>query len=118
MDCYLTFNYSYLTDDLEAQHKQLKEKLDKLQSLASSLQMQLAVAQSDAAALQSEKEQCQKEHAEQCQKLQAAIDAAIVEKNQLEVKWQKDFEQLRTHHSGKSEKRLKIFLRHLQSICI
>lgn len=63
--------------------------------------MQLAAAQSDATAVQLEKEQCQKEHAEQCQKLQAAIDAAIVEKDQLEVKWQNDFEQLRTHHSGK-----------------
>lgn len=64
--------------------------------------MQLAAAQSEAAAMILEKENYQKEHAEQCQKLQAAIEAAIAEKDQLEFKWQNDFEQLRTHHSGRN----------------
>lgn len=90
------------SDDLEEHHQKLKTQLDRLQTLSVSLQMQLATAQNEARALLQDKEQCQKEHADQCQKLQDAINTAIVEKEALELKWQNDFEQLRTHHSGKT----------------
>lgn len=71
-----------------------------MQALSAALQLQLTTAQSDATAVRLEKDQCVADQTAEREKMQAAIDAVIAERNQLEHKWQTDFEQLRTHHSG------------------
>lgn len=87
--------------DLEKRYAELKNKSDQMQSLAISLQVQLAEAHGEVAELKLEKERLNKEREVEKLALQDALDAAIIERAEHEVKWQKEFEQLRTHHSGK-----------------
>lgn len=78
----------------------LRNKLEEAHVLAMSLQHRLSEAQTEAVVMGAEKEACIEAHAMEMQRMQATIDAAIAERTELEIKWQKDFEQLRTHHSG------------------
>lgn len=79
---------------------ELKEKLDRMQALAISLQIQLSTAQAAVDDLQAERERLKRERDEEKQALQDALDAAIIERAQNDAKWQRDFEQLRTLNSG------------------
>lgn len=87
--------------ELEKRQTELKNKSDQMQSLAISLQVQLAEAHVEVSELRSEKERLVKEREIEKRALQEALDAAIIERAEHEVKWQKEFEQLRTHHSGR-----------------
>lgn len=64
------------------------------------LQIQLAEAQCDASDARKEKEACQKTHELEKKRLQDALDAAEVERKKVEIKWQLEFEHLRTVNSG------------------
>lgn len=78
-----------------------KQKLDRMQSLAISLQVQLTQAQSDLIDLRAEKERFERERNEEKQALQDALDAAIIERAENDAKWQREYEQLRTLNSGR-----------------
>lgn len=88
------------SDNLEADYLELKQKLDQMQSLAISLQVQLSSAQGDLSDLRAEKEKLISERDVERQALQDALDAAIIERAENDAKWQRDFEQLRTLNSG------------------
>lgn len=79
----------------------MKQKLDQMQSLAISLQVQLSKAQTDLNESRTERERLIRERADEKQALQDALDAAIIERAENDAKWQRDFEQLRTFNSGK-----------------
>lgn len=85
---------------MEADYLELKQKLDQMQSLAISLQVQLSSAQGDLSDLRAEKEKLISERDVERQALQDALDAAIIERAENDAKWQRDFEQLRTLNSG------------------
>lgn len=88
------------SDALQADHLELKQKLDQMQSLAISLQVQLSTAQNETADLRAEHERLTHERDVERQALQDALDAAIIERAENDAKWQRDFEQLRTLNSG------------------
>lgn len=79
----------------------MKQKLDQMQSLAISLQVQLSTAQSQVNESRNERERLIRERADEKQALQDALDAAIMERAENDAKWQRDFEQLRTLNSGR-----------------
>lgn len=83
----------------------MKQKLDQMQSLAISLQVQLSTAQSELNESRTERERLIRERADEKQALQDALDAAIMERAENDAKWQRDFEQLRTLNSGKPSRR-------------
>lgn len=95
-------------DNLQGDHIDLRQKLDQMQSLAISLQVQLSSAQNDLTDVRAEKEKLIKERDVERQALQDALDAAIIERAENDAKWQRDFEQLRTLNSGINMKELKI----------
>lgn len=88
------------------------------QQLVNTLQTQLTNAQNDATIVRNEKEQCVAEHNLQQQQLQTALDAAITERHNMDTKWQIDFEQLRTHHSGRFILIFKITITYFECISI
>lgn len=96
------FFYQFISDDLEARYTELQDRFAQMQKLAIALQVQLAEAQCDVADLRAEKERLIKERDEEKQGLQDALDAAIIDRAEIEARWQRDFEQLRTVNSGKS----------------
>lgn len=67
---------------------------------ASLLETKLSAAQSEAYSVRCDKDQCIAEHAQEKDRLQAALDAAIQERVRRDAKWQAEFEQLRTVNSG------------------
>lgn len=93
--------FFFLPDNLQADHLDLKQKLDRMQSLAISLQVQLTQAQGDLTDLRSEKERFERERNDERQALQDALDAAIIERAENDAKWQREYEQLRTLNTGK-----------------
>lgn len=100
----LRIEHGYFLDDLEADHIELKQKLDQMQSLAISLQMQLSKSQTDLSESCAAKEHLIKERNIEQQALQDALDAAIIERAENDAKWQRDFEQLRTLNSGNKKR--------------
>lgn len=90
----------FCLDELEVKYDELREKLTQLQTLATSLQVQLADAQSTVTIVRQEREQCMAAHEVEKQKLQDALNLAVQEKIKTETKWHADFEQLRTVNSG------------------
>ena len=85
---------------LQGQYEELDNKYQKLRSLASSLQTQLAIAQSDADICRIEKDKLYEEKNEQLKMLEDNLVSARQEKDELEKKWQKEFETLRNQNQG------------------
>lgn len=73
-------DFSARYTELQTKHLELQTQMEQMQNLAISLQVQLVEKQA----------------------LQDALDAAIIERAENDVKWQRDFEQLRTVNSGKT----------------
>lgn len=94
-------DFSNVSDDLEARYTELQEKFGQMQKLAIGLQVQLAEAQCDAADMRAVRDRLVQEFDEEKQALQDALDEAIIDRAEIEVRWQRDFEQLRTVNSGK-----------------
>lgn len=92
--------FSNIADDLEARYTELQEKFAQMQKLAIGLQVQLAEAQCDAADMRAVRDRLVKEFDEEKEALQDALDAAIIDRAEIEARWQRDFEQLRTVNSG------------------
>lgn len=90
-----------LPDELEARYNEKSEKLEQMQKLAVELQVQLADAQCDAADMRAVRDRLVKEFDEERQALQDALDGAIIDRAEIEVHWQREYEQLRTLNSGK-----------------
>ncbi|XP_031632588.1 uncharacterized protein LOC116346591 [Contarinia nasturtii] len=95
------FNIKY--NNLQADHIEMKQKLDQMQSLAISLQVQLSTAQNDLTDIRSEKAKLKIERDVERQALQDALDAAIIERAENDAKWQRDFEHMRTLNSDREE---------------
>lgn len=89
-------------EELETQHTELEEKYQQTKSLASTLQTQLAFAQSDTEQCRTEKEKLREEKDAELKSLQEALDKSQKERKESEEKWKKEFEVLRTQTAGKS----------------
>ncbi|XP_063699978.1 repetitive organellar protein-like isoform X2 [Culicoides brevitarsis] len=90
--------------DLEKVHAETEEKLKGAQTLATSLQIQIADVRSDTEKCQLEKEKLMDEKTEEQKVLREALDKAIKERNEIEAKWKHDFEQLRNVNSDREER--------------
>ncbi|XP_017023670.1 uncharacterized protein [Drosophila kikkawai] len=90
-------------DELEAKYHELTEKYKQNQSLAGSLQTQLASAQVDAEQWRQQVEKIRAELEEQIRILKSALDNSEAERKICEDKWQKEFEMLRTHNREQEE---------------
>ncbi|XP_034127445.1 trichohyalin-like isoform X2 [Drosophila guanche] len=95
--------YRLKYDELEAQYNDLTEKYKQTQGLASSLQTQLAGAQSEAEEWRQQVESIRGELDEQIRILKNALDNSEAERKICEDKWQKEFEMLRTHNREREE---------------
>lgn len=65
--------------------------------------MQLASTQSELEEVKCEKQNLMDERAEEVKRMQKALDNAQEEKVDLELKWKKEFEQLRNNNSEREE---------------
>lgn len=91
----------FVTDELEAEHEELKKKFENIKKMASSLHTQLAEAQDKADQERIEKERLLVQLANEQLTAKEALEKAGAEREQIELKWQKEFENLRTTNSGK-----------------
>lgn len=89
-----------IPDGLEAQYNELTEKYKQTQTLASSLQTQLADAQVEVEQWRNEVDKIREELEEQIRVLRNALENSEAERKICEDKWQKEFEMLRTHNRG------------------
>lgn len=90
-------------DDLEMRYSEQQDKLEQMQKLAIGLQVQLAEAQCDAADMRAVRDRLVKEFDEERQALQDALDGAIIDRAEIEVHWQREYELLRTVNAGAFE---------------
>lgn len=88
------------SDALEAQYNELTEKYKQTQTLANSLQGQLASARLEVENWRSEVNKIRAELEEQIRVLKSALEYSEAERKICEDKWQKEFEMLRTHNRG------------------
>lgn len=93
-----------LLDDLEQIHMETEDKLKSAQTLATTLQIQIADVRSDTEKCQLEKEKLMDEKTEEQKVLRDALDKALKERNEIETKWKHDFEQLRNVNSDREER--------------
>lgn len=89
--------------DLEERYNETLEKLASIQSFTSHLQTQLAEAQSDADSSRQEKERLISARSEEEKIIRDSLEQAIEERNQVEAKWQREFEQLRNFNQDREE---------------
>ena len=89
--------------DLEDRYNQLTEKLTNIQTFTSHLQVQLAEAQSDADTSRAEKEQLIRAREEEEKIIRDSLEQAIEERQQVEARWHKEFEQLRNFNQDREE---------------
>ncbi|XP_017058544.1 uncharacterized protein LOC108099494 isoform X1 [Drosophila ficusphila] len=90
-------------DELEARYNELTEKYKLTQSLAKSLQTQLACAQVEAQEWRQQVERISADLEEQIRILKNALENSEAERKICEDKWQKEFEMLRTHNREREE---------------
>lgn len=89
--------------DLEERYNETLEKLTNIQSFTRHLQVQLAEAQSDADSSRQEKERLISARSEEEKIIRDSLEQAIEERNQVEAKWQREFEQLRNFNQDREE---------------
>lgn len=89
--------------DLEERYSETTGKLASITAFTSHLQVQLAEAQSDAESSRAEKEQLINARTEEEKIIRDSLEQAIEERNQVDAKWQKEFEQLRSLHQDREE---------------
>lgn len=89
--------------DLEDRYQQTTEKLTSIQAFTSHLQVQLAEAQSDAETSRAEKEELVRARAEEEKIIRDSLEQAIEERQQVEAKWHREFEQLRNFNQDREE---------------
>lgn len=89
--------------DLEDRYVQTTEKLKSIQAFTSHLQVQLAEAQSDADQNRVEKEELIRARTEEEKIIRDTLDQAIEERQQVEAKWQQEFEKLRNFNQDREE---------------
>lgn len=97
----LFFSVIIVSDDLQARFIEQQDKLEQMQKLAIGLQVQLSEAQGNAADMRAVRDRLVKEFDEERQALQDALDGAIIDRAEIEVHWQREYELLRTVNSGK-----------------
>lgn len=79
------------------------ERLKEIKNFCSTLQIQLASTQTEVEALKCEKQKLMDERAEEVNRMQKALDNAQQDKIDLDKKWKKEFEQLRSNNSEREE---------------
>lgn len=89
--------------DLEDRYNQTIEKLGNIQAFTRHLQVQLAEAQSDADKSRAEKEELLQARIEEEKIIRDSLEQAIEERQQVEAKWQREFEQLRNFNQDREE---------------
>lgn len=89
--------------DLEERYNETTTKLASITAFTSHLQVQLAEAQSDAEGSRAEKEQLISARTEEEKIIRDSLEQAIEERNQVEAKWHKEFEQLRNLNQDREE---------------
>ncbi|XP_058467131.1 RB1-inducible coiled-coil protein 1 isoform X2 [Malaya genurostris] len=106
----LRLKYSEREDELNLKYQNLEvellevnEKLKEVRQLAHELNSQLLDAKSEAQKLQEERDKLLEERAEEQKIITEALEIALKERTQVEVKWKNDFERLRTVHSDREE---------------
>lgn len=93
-----------LIDDLEKIQMETEEKLKCAQTMATTLQIQIADVKSDTEKCQLEKEKLMDEKMEEQKVLREALDKALKDKTELENKYKQEFEQLRNVNSEREER--------------
>ncbi|XP_058838317.1 putative leucine-rich repeat-containing protein DDB_G0290503 isoform X2 [Topomyia yanbarensis] len=106
----LRLKYSEREDELNLRYQNLEvellevnEKLKDVRQLANELNSQLLEAKSEAQKLKEERDKLLEERAEEQKIIKEALEIALKERTQVEVKWKNDFERLRTVHSDREE---------------
>lgn len=88
---------------LDNQHKESVGKLQKMQSLASNLNVQLAQASVDMEKLRQERDELLDKLTAQEKLLRDILQTATEERDQIIAKWKHDFEELRNHNCDREE---------------
>ncbi|XP_037904457.1 putative uncharacterized protein DDB_G0282133 isoform X4 [Hermetia illucens] len=90
-------------DELKTKHTELLDNYRHTQNLANALQTQLAFAQSDIETVRKEKQKLCEEKDAELRNLQEALKESQEKHKELEIKWQKEFESLRTQNADREE---------------
>lgn len=88
---------------MEQQHRETVEKLQKMQSLASNLNVQLAQVAGDIEEIRQERDEILDKLTAQEKLLRDILETATVEREQIIAKWKHDFEQIRNVNSDREE---------------
>lgn len=119
--------YLCIPETHSSYENQAAAKIAELENVVKDLELKIDALQKQVEVLNKEKEQLQEEHAkllsaseEEKQRLQKTVEDAIKEKEIMDQKWQKDFEQLRTINIMKEQQLLDDFewkLREVEQKC-
>lgn len=93
----------YVLVSLEQQYRETVVKLQKMQSLASNLNVQLAQASHDTERIRQERDEILDKLTAQEKLLRDILQTATEEREQIVAKWKHDFEQLRNVNSEREE---------------
>lgn len=93
----------YVSVSLEQQYRETVTKLQKMQSLASNLNVQLAQASHDTEKIRQERDETLDKLAAQEKLLRDILQTATEEREQIVAKWKHDFEQLRNVNCDREE---------------
>lgn len=93
----------FLSGSLEKQYTETVEKLKKMQTLASTLNVQLSQASVDVETLRQERDEILDKLTAQEKLLRDILETATEEREQIIGKWKHDFEQLRNVNSDREE---------------
>lgn len=88
---------------MEQQYRETVAKLQKMQSLASNLNVQLAQASHDTEKIRQERDEVLDKLAAQEKLVRDILQTATEEREQIVAKWKHDFEQLRNVNSDREE---------------
>lgn len=107
-------------NELQTKYEETQEQMDEIKKLCSSLQMQLLEARSEVDTLKAEKDKLIEERGEEQKIKQEMLEQVVKEKQENEIKWKKEFEQLRNYNSDREEHLLEDCewqLRNMQKNC-
>lgn len=124
---YFQVQSGMFSESSSSYENQATAKIAELQSVVKELEGKIELLQNQVEVLNKEKQQLQDEHARLVQasetekeRLQKTVDDAIKDKEIMDQKWQKDFEQLRTINIMKEQQLLDDFewkLREVEQKC-
>jgi predicted nuclease with TOPRIM domain len=99
----LLTEFRLLAESLEEQYRETVNKLQKMQSLAGTLNVQLSQASLDVEQLRQERDEILDKLTVQEKLLRDILQTASEEREQIIAKWKHDFEELRNHNCDQEE---------------